>query len=810
MLRLYECVTEAHDPAFVLAAGLLCLFGALVSINVVRRAVRNAGLVRAGWLAAAGLATGIGAWGAHFIAMLAYAPPVSIAFGPGLTGLSLAVAIIVCGLGWTAAVTGGVRAAHLCGGALVGLGVVAMHYIGMAALVVDARMVWDMGFVGVSAAIGAVAGALAARTLLAGRGAWRVYAATGLLALGVLGLHFTGMTGLELVPDPTLARPEALLSPLLMAGVVAASAAGLLALSLAGAAFDQHLSARRDRENGRLRDIVDASFEGLAIEANGRILNSNKRLRTLLGVSLKDLQGRGLDSFLARPGDREALRAAPEGEACACSIRAADGRMVSVEILSRAIDLGGRPGRILAVRDMTEREKAEARILHLAHHDALTGMANRARFNERLAEALADAGRTGGKAAVICLDLDRFKVVNDVHGHAAGDALLVQLARRLDAALPANATAARLGGDEFAVILPGAPERKTVLKLAAQLVERLSEVYYFDGVTLSVGASAGVAIYPAHGRDAETLAARADMALYRAKGAGGDGVRLFEPAMDAQMRERRRMEIDLRAALSEKSLELHYQPQASAQTGAVMGFEALARWNRAGHGAVEPQVFIALAEETGLILPLGEWVLNEACREAAGWPRPYRVAVNVSPAQFKQGNLVYTVQRALERSGLEPSRLELEITEGVLIEDETRARDMLQWLKALGVRIAMDDFGVGYSSLNYLRTFPFDKIKLDRSFITGLKDQREARAIVRATASLARDLGLSVVAEGVETAADLDALREERCLEVQGFLLSRPVTPGQLAPFFNEEPPYQAAFAVPAPRLALPYGGGAA
>ncbi len=790
MFQIYECITAEHDLRLVLVAAALCLFGALVAVSIVRRGAFATGRSRVFWLIGAAFATGVGAWGTHFIAMLAYQPGPAISFAPTLTAVSLLAGIAIPGFGWAAAAAGGGRAAHLVGGALAGLGVTVMHYAGMAAVVADARMVWDPTFIAASALAGAAFGALAARVLLAGRRVARVYTAAVLLTLSIAGLHFTGMTALEMVPDPTMARPNAIVSPVLVAWMVAIGATALLALGLAGVIFDQHLSSRRAREMARLREIADAGFEGLAVETRGVIRDCNTRLQQMLGLDRRALEGRSLAEFLDCPE-------APsrEGAAVSCRLRQADGGSLQVEILSRVIEMNKEEARVYAVRDVSDRVKAEARILHLAHHDALTGLANRARFNEFLSGALKSAARAKTGLAVICFDLDRFKIVNDIHGHAAGDHLLEELARRLGEELPLGAMAARLGGDEFAIVLPGERDGRTACDVAGRVISRVSEPYDFHGTTLSVGASAGVAMHPEHGDDPDTLVSRADMALYRAKSDGGDGARMFEAAMDAVIRERREMEADLRVALNEGGLELHYQPQVSAETGLVTGIEALVRWRR-GDVLVPPADFIPLAEETGLILPLGEWVLNEACREAAAWPLPYPIAVNVSPAQFKQGNLVFTVQTALENSGLDPSRLELEITEGVLIEDEARARDMLQWLKALGVRIAMDDFGTGYSSLNYLRSFPFDKIKLDRSFITGLQDQRESRAIVRATASLARDLGLGVVAEGVETAADLAALREEQCVDIQGYLISRPVTAGQLAPFFGAEPPHMANFIV--------------
>jgi diguanylate cyclase (GGDEF)-like protein len=373
---------------------------------------------------------------------------------------------------------------------------------------------------------------------------------------------------------------------------------------------------------------------------------------------------------------------------------------------------------------------------------------------------------------LLCIDLDRFKEINDVFGHGTGDGLLQEIGRRLQQASGDNFLA-RLGGDEFAVIIHENCDPAEVAVLGDRLLASIADELTIHGHQLRIALSAGVAFYPNDGADAESLVANADAALYRAKTDGRGMVRFFEAEMDQKLRERRAMQHDLRSAIERNELKLHYQPQMQVG-GKVVAFEALLRWHHPQRGFVPPTEFIPLAEESGLILPIGEWVLRTACREAAGWSKPIRIGVNLSPIQFRHGDLPTLIHSILLETGLQASRLELEITENVLIDDFSRTVSVLRRLKALGVRIAMDDFGTGYSSLSYLQAFPFDKIKIDQAFISNLKENSQAATIVRAVIGLARGLEMPVIAEGVETKEQLAFLSGESCDEIQGFLVGRP------------------------------------
>ncbi|MGY8637153.1 EAL domain-containing protein [Bradyrhizobium sp. 14AA] len=460
-----------------------------------------------------------------------------------------------------------------------------------------------------------------------------------------------------------------------------------------------------------------------------------------------------------------------EGHLLEVGVKGRDRLVNSRKLLIR--DDSGAPQYLVGViEDITERITNEARISHLAHHDALTDLPNRSAFNAALDERLERAQEVATSFAVLSLDLDRFKEVNDVFGHPVGDMLMRAAADRL-AAEADGAFVARIGGDEFMILMPDHVRREDVLTLAERLVEAIGKELEVDDYLPHVGLSVGIAFYPDDGVNAATLLANADSALYRAKREGRGRVRFFESEMDQELRDRRLLQHDLRLALEQNQLLVYFQPQARMD-GEVIGFEALLRWNHPTRGFVPPDQFIPLAEENGMIVQIGEWVLREACREAASWPRPLQVAVNLSPVQFQAGDLERSIHQILLETGLSPMRLEVEVTEGVLIGDFTRALNLLRRLKALGLRIAMDDFGTGYSSLSYLQSFPFDKIKIDRSFISNLEATPQSAEIVRAVLSLAHALKMPVIAEGVETEAQRTFLAREACEEMQGYLVGRP------------------------------------
>ncbi|MEX0853687.1 MAG: EAL domain-containing protein [Bauldia sp.] len=544
------------------------------------------------------------------------------------------------------------------------------------------------------------------------------------------------------------------------------------------------LGEQAERERQRLDAAISNMPIGLVMfDAERRLIIANSRYAEMYGLRPELMKlGTPLQTILeerVRSGVyawddpvkyiQRMSEVADRGEPYQDVVEFSNGRVFSLVYKPLA---GG--GWIATHEDITERRRAEAQIAYMAHYDSLTDLPNRILLRKELEEALAHETRADA-VGVLYLDLDHFKQVNDTLGHAIGDKLLAAAAKRLAGCAREDDTVGRLGGDEFAVVQVGAEQPRGARTLAERIIAEMSTPFVVDGHQVVIGASIGIAMATADGKSAHELLKNSDMALYRAKTDGRGVYRFFEPAMDAQMQARRRLEIDLRSAVATQAFGLHYQPQVKLATNEITGFEALLRWQHPERGNVPPSEFIPLAEETGLIVPIGEWVLKRACTDARQWPPHIRVAVNLSAVQFRNGRLMKAVVGALDASGLPASRLEVEVTETVLLADTEATLATLHQMRGLGVRISMDDFGTGYSSLSYLQSFPFDKIKIDRRFIENVTSQNNSLAIVRAVTGLSASLGIDTTAEGVETKEQLDRLKSEGCTEVQGFLLGRPM-----------------------------------
>jgi diguanylate cyclase (GGDEF)-like protein/PAS domain S-box-containing protein len=536
--------------------------------------------------------------------------------------------------------------------------------------------------------------------------------------------------------------------------------------------------------------VVDNIPVSLIVErvSDGRYLLANRSAEAILNRRREDATGlTAADIF----NPREAKLIIARDEAAIKKrgllteehpISTKDGLRLFLTRRMTVLDDAGEPQYLIKTHeDVTDRRQTESRMAHMAYHDGLTDLPNRAAFLQALAQMIEACEGTNEEFAVLSLDLDGLKEVNDVFGHATGDKLLIEVARRIQASARGGVVA-RLSGDEFGLIIDGKQPVAGML-LAEQLAEVLSNEFMIDGKSVRTGVTTGISVFPHNGADAASLLANAGAALFRAKAKSRGTISIYEPEMDQQIRDRRVLHQDLSVAIKNGELSLHYQPQAiSRHTVAeseIIGFEALARWLHPVRGFVPPGDFIPLAEESGLIVAMGEWILREACREAASWPLPLQIAVNLSPAQFMHGDLVGLVHSILLETGLAPGRLELEITEGVLIEDFDRGLALLRRLKALGVRISMDDFGSGYSSLSYLQAFPFDKIKIDRAFVINLGHNPQSASIVRAVIGLGHGLEMSIVAEGVETQEQLGFLADEGCDAVQGYFIGKPLPIGQ-------------------------------
>ena len=553
-------------------------------------------------------------------------------------------------------------------------------------------------------------------------------------------------------------------------------------------------SLSKELENTKkfLELVVDNIPVSLIVErvSDGRYLLANRSAETILNRRREDATGlTALDIF----NPREAKLIVARDEAAIKKrgllveehpISTKDGLRLFLTRRMTVLDDAGEPQYLIKTHeDVTDRRQTESRMAHMAYHDGLTDLPNRAAFLQALAQMIEACEGTDEEFAVLSLDLDGLKEVNDVFGHAIGDKLLIEVARRIQDSARGGVVA-RLSGDEFGLIIDGKQPVAGML-LAEKLAEILGTEFLIDGKAVRTGVTTGISVFPHNGADAASLLANAGAALFRAKAKSRGSISIYEPEMDQQIRDRRVLHQDLSLAIKHGELSLHYQPLATSRHKVAdretIGFEALARWLHPVRGFVPPSDFIPLAEESGLIVVMGEWILREACREAASWPVPLQVAVNLSPAQFMHGDVVNVVHSILLETGLAPGRLELEITEGVLIEDFDRGLALLRRLKALGVRISMDDFGSGYSSLSYLQAFPFDKIKIDRAFVINLGRNPQSAAIIRAVIGLGHGLDMSIVAEGVETEEQLGFLADQGCDAVQGYFIGRPLPIAQYA-----------------------------
>lgn len=770
MFKIYSCVANEHDLKLVGLAAFICILASFTAFNLLSHTRRSHGRMKFMWLSVAAISTGFGIWATHFIAMLAYTAALPHNYDIAMTMVSLAAAILLTGVGLAVAIIPGWRPGPWLGGVIVGGGIATMHYLGMAALNISGIVLWDHGLVAASVVLGAAIGAIALRIgLHAPETRWKIGGAA-LLTLAICGLHFTGMGAISIIPVAFSDPLQHGLPQEWLARNVAFASMAIIGLALAGFGLDRRERRRAEFEVDRMRDLANASVEGLLVCDGETIVSVNTSFATLAGGSATGFIGTRLETLFPDKIARGKLMSACD-ELVETNLRSIKGSIVPVELILRPIAFSGRPHHVIAVRDLQARKNAEQRIHYLAHHDALTSLANRSYFNDQIDREIATLA-AGERLAVLCLDLDRFKEINDLFGHAAGDAALQQVASRVTGLLSGRQMMARLGGDEFAILLPGA-DRAEAGRFAEVVLKNFSMIGDQPDAT-RISTSIGIAIHPDDANDREALLGHADTALYCAKREGRGVYRFFKTNMGIASRERRLLEHDLRLALARNEMHLLYQPQMDTQRQGIVGFEALLRWTHATRGEISPAVFIPIAEETGSILQIGDWVLKTACHEAATWNQPLSVAVNVSAVQLYNANFVRDLHQLLLETGLSPSRLEIEITETALIGDFNRALSTLRKVRALGVSIAMDDFGTGYSSLSNLRAFPFNKIKIDRSFVKSVNSNDQAAAIVRAVLGLGRGLGLPVLAEGVETDAELQFLQDESCEEVQGYLLGRP------------------------------------
>lgn len=762
MFTVLECVTDRHDRSITVISGLIALLGMLAFYHLALRAEESTASRRRNWRLVAAFSAGLSVWATHFVAMLAYEGTVALRFDLMFTTLSAAIAVIGF---WLAIRHGFLGAGSIAASAgLITLTVAAMHFVGMAGLRAGAHLNFTWGPIAI-AAIGAFA-LFALSLVLFSRlsGHFRIIAPAICAVLGICTLHFVTMSATIITPDPSLpAVVIDMADNVWLTSAITGVTLLILVSSAIGVIIDRHLV--------DLKGFANSTLDGLAVVRDGVILEVNAKFSALLDREDSDLVGRRADQFLAAI-DNQPIDL-PRRSAVEASPRTGNSARI-FEVAVHTIEYGGRPSEVIAVRDLTERRAVQKKVEYLARHDMLTGLMNRSIFQEILQTQLERGAASGKPFALLALDLDRFKAVNDLFGHAEGDRVLRDVAAILRASCRSGDTVARIGGDEFVVLTAEGVDTEGAGALAARIRATFRERMNISLDPTAVGVSIGIAVFPKDGVDADTLTQAADVALYRAKASGRSMHAFYDLAMDQERRDRRQLESDLRQAICRNELRLLFQPIHSVDEAAILGYEALLRWSHPVRGNVSPDIFIPIAEESGIILSIGEWVLREACQQAAGWDPALRVAVNISAVQFRLPNLADSIAGILDTTGLAPARLELEITETALLKDRVATLDILRQIKALGVKVVMDDFGTGYSSLSNLQSFPFDGLKIDRSFIADMDHDANARAIVRAVVSLGRSLDLPVTAEGIETQAQYSMIVDEGCAHAQGYLFGKP------------------------------------
>lgn len=672
MLEVLTCIAVEHDPLSLIAAVSVCLFGSLLTMRLFGRVRNTRGVTRASWISLTSVIGGAGIWTTHFVAMMGYEADVLAGYEPTATLTSLVLAIAITGIGFAIAAATQRSLLIEAGGALVGGGIAAMHYVGMSGYQVQGHLEWNQTYVVASLIAGAVFGALATSRVARPVTRFCRYGGGVALVLAIASTHFIGMTAVTVVPDASAALP------------------------------------------------------------------ANMLPESVLTVVLM---------------------------------------LVTVLILSI--------GSMTYVIDRQSTKSAVERYRQLSLHDALTGLPNRSAFVERLGHMMEAPAARADRIYILSFDLDRFKEINDVHGHAAGDHVLRIAAERLGRRLRDGEFVARIGGDEFIAVTSRLFTHAEAEQMAARIIRDLCEPIGWEDMTLAIGTSIGISVFPDNAETIDDLLAQADTAMYRAKSIGSNQICFYDKSMDQAARERSALAMDMRAGLERGEFMLYFQQQNNTQTGEVLGFEVLLRWLHPKRGLVSPVEFIPIAERTGFIMELGDWVLRRSCQEAVKWGNPLRIAVNVAPKQLANANFPQRVRDILKETGLVPERLELEITESGIIADQQNALSIIRQLKAIGVKIAMDDYGTGYSSLSTLQLFPFDKIKIDRGFIDSVVENRQSAAIVRSTLILAQSLNIPVLAEGVENAEHLRFLQDEGCEQVQGYLYGKPQPLSELQAIVN-------------------------
>lgn len=774
--HIYRSVINKHDYQLLLIALVLCLISSFVTVSLNERARGALVEHQSRLILLAAMCLGAGIWATNFISVLAYDFKFPVGYNIGATIAAFFVPVLAAYGGFHIATYNRTKRARGLAGLVVGVGIIGSHFAAMYALEIPGVI----GYEGDYTLFAIVAGLGLAGASHVGMNKTqdivRYCVSAGLLTGAICSTHFIAMAGVSFSSDSVQSFAGSDLPKAYVVIGVSLATLGLLAFSLSTAFVDGG-EETKGLEAARLKSLADAALEGIVVmDAGGHIVNVNQSFLNLCGKRLMELRGHHVKRYFKAFEGNDEICNLTEKAAHMNEVGLLGDRQKSIptELFFRQATVNGEIQHVVVVRDLREKREAEKKIRYLSNYDMLTGLANRQLMMDGLFQAVPSALRNNTIVAVLYIDVDGFKDLNSVTGQKGGDLLLTILATRLKSCANEFTSVSRIGADQFCIIQEKLEQAEEAGLLAEAVCRRISEPFALGTHKVAVNVSIGIAAAPHDASEPSDLLAYAEIAMKNAKGAAGNSYHFYEEALDKAQFLRRQLKNDLVGAVERGEITMAYQPQFGTKDSEIIGFEALVRWEHPKRGPISPGEFIPLAEESGQIIELGKWIIEETCREASTWDYPLTIAINLSPVQFQQDGLPEIVDEALKKFGLSPERLEIEITEGVLINDVDHALEVLGQLKASGAKLAMDDFGTGYSSLSYLRRFPFDKLKIDQSFINNLQDSEQSLCIVRGMIGLAHGLDVPILAEGVETEEQLSMLRVEGCDEIQGYFLGKP------------------------------------
>jgi diguanylate cyclase len=803
-----DAVSSTYHIPLVSLSIIIAVIASYAALDLGIQVQKTKSYARYIWMISGAFAMGMGIWAMHFVAMLAFHLSISVTYDVTLVIVSIIPAILSSGIALyiiSRPVMG--KKQVLLGALFMATGIVSMHYTGMEAMKMNAEINYNPVLWTLSAVIAFVASVVALYLLsfvsqnYKTSKIWLVKLGSAvLMGIAISGMHYTGMSAASYKAH----QHHTDLASTPFNSTLLAYAIGIVILILLGMVFistfiDRRFEYQSILSERKFRSVIESANDSIILsDRTGTIISWNKGAELIFGFNEKEALGKNLqiiipDKFKVahqQGMERYLLSGEPKviGNTVELEGLRKDGSEFPIELSLAAWQEDDQVYFSSIIRDITERKRNEKKINQMVYRDPLTGLPNRLLLNDRLSQALELADDTKQTIGIMFIDLDRFKYINDTLGHAVGDQLLIEIAKRIQACVGKNDTVCRQGGDEFIVLIPNTTADE-VSKIAQQIVDLFSSSVMVNEQELFVTPSIGIAMYPGDGRDIETLIKNADTAMYRVKEQGKNNFQFYTPEMNEAVTKKMKLEIGLRKALERDEFKIVYQPQIDVETGGIIGVEALLRWHHPEWGTISPAEFIPIAEETGLILQIGEWVLHGACRQNKAWQNagyaPLRMAVNISSRQFQQSDLVERVSRILRETELEPQYLELELTESI-IQDSKYAVAKMQQLKEMGIHLSIDDFGTGYSSLSYLKTFPIHTLKIDQSFTRNIYADPKDASLVETIIAMAHNLNLKVIAEGVETEEQLQFLQQKQCNEAQGYYFSRPISAEELVVILQE------------------------